>query len=120
MPICQKCGGELKPSKYEGGKPYCPVCYKKYKQAKENASTVSSTNPKQNYHYQIQGDFKTSLEYKELVKELNDIKWAVHALVATLIKGTDKEQAYELHRIPLIEKSKPVIEGEFNPDDLPF
>lgn len=119
--ICNICGKEMKlvpegVSK-KTGKTYkafysCWTC-KKTAPADNQTSTAKPFIPVE------RKSLKDEPEYKELIKELNDLKWAVHALVATLIIGTDKEQAYELHKIPLIEKSKSV-EEEINPDDLPF
>jgi len=43
-----------------------------------------------------------------LTQKLNNVQFAVHALWAVLIQGDkDKENKYELHKIPLIAKSKP-------------
>lgn len=39
---CQKCGGEMKPSKFAGGKPYCPKCYAEYKFKQEELKAPQS------------------------------------------------------------------------------
>ncbi len=90
--ICQKCGSEMKPSKYEGGKPYCPTCYKKYKELKERQST---TNP--NYQTAISpSDLeKINGNIQKLVAKLQDHEKRIGGLETM---HTEEKQALELHQ----------------------
>ncbi len=59
-----------------------------------------------------------------LTLKLNEIQFAVHALWAVLIQGDkEKEDSYEMHKIPIIGKSKPIEEeeiGESKELNVPF
>jgi len=122
---CTICGAEMRLIKAgvskKTGKPYnafysCPNCKKTQNIGNNN---FSSTN--KSFIQVEKKSLKDEPEYRELVLEINELKRATHALWAVLIEGDEeKKRAYELHKIPLVQQSKPVDEEKFNPENLPF
>lgn len=142
-PPCPRCGGETKivPAgiSKKTGKPYkafysCKVweCggtarFQNYAQnSPQNENTHNTAQNPQSFNPEpsrgIQNDFSESLEkIDDLTKKVNEMAHAIHALKVVLINGDkDRENAYELHRIPLVEKKEEPKEEEITTDDIPF
>ena len=89
-----------------------------------NKSYPTTTNPlnaPQNAEFaQIEA---LQIKVDDLTKKVNEMAYAIHALKVVLINGDkDRENAYELHRIPLVEKEPkeeiPTVEPDEDPDKI--
>jgi hypothetical protein len=113
--VCKFCGAK-RVQNPKTGKVFCSEkCWLKKPTVERNLPPQGGCN------HEMEID---ALEAKTnaMTQKLNDLQYAQHALWAVLIQGDkEKEKQYELHKIPLVAKSKveptPEEETKF---DMPF
>ena len=100
------------------GKIFCSEkCWLKAKTPNQSyPTTTNPINASQNANSAQIEALQTKVD--DLTKKVNEMAHAIHALKVVLINGDkDRENAYELHRIPLVEK-EPKEEIPEDPDKI--
>lgn len=92
----------MKPSKYDGGKPYCPKCYKAYKEAKEQRQQETPQNSALE---------KINLNIQKLVNKIKDLELDIE----TLKQFQDPDKFEE--QKALIKSPLEIVNKQTEPED---